>query len=334
MNIGIIGLGYWGPNLLRNFAAQTGAVGRLTCCDINELRINNVRPFFPSVEFTLNADDILRSTKIDAVVIATPVATHFDFAQRALREGKHVFIEKPMTLRSADAEKLLEMAEARNLKIMVDHTFVFTGAVRKIKEVHDNGELGDIIYFDSVRVNLGLFQHDVNVIWDLATHDISIMDYIIPARPISVSALGIHHINNLEDVAYITLFLENNIIAHLHVNWLAPVKVRTMLIGGNKKMVVYNDMETSEKVKIYDKGVDIITKEGVYQTLIQYRTGDMRAPKIDQTEALSLAVGNFIEAVDKGSEPITNGQAGLRVVKILEAAQISLKNEGKLIKLN
>lgn len=333
MHIGIIGLGYWGPNLLRNFAAQMDTVNKLVCCDLNEQRIVKLKPSFPAVHFTSNTEDIIDSPEIDAVVIATPVNSHYELARKSLNNGKHVFIEKPMTMRVDESEKLLELAYSKNLQVMVDHTFIYTGAIRKIKEISSKGELGDILYFDSVRVNLGLFQHDVNVIWDLAVHDISIMDYILPNKPISVSAIGIHHLNGLEDVAYLTIMLENNIIAHFHVNWLAPVKVRTMLIGGNKKMLVYNDLEISEKIKVYDKGIDIITKEGVYNTLIQYRTGDMYAPKIDQTEALYLAAKEFIESIINNRKPITDGESGLRVVRILEAAQKSIKNNGQQIEL-
>lgn len=239
-----------------------------------------------------------------------------------------------MTESVAEAEELNHLAAQHNLKIFVDHTFIYTGAVRKMKEIITSGRLGELYYFDSVRVNLGLFQHDVNVIWDLAPHDLSIMDYLLERKPLAVSAIGSCHVGNeLEDIAYLTLMFENNLIAHFHVNWLAPVKVRKTLIGGTKSMIVFDDMEASEKIKIYDKGIEVTNREGVYETLVQYRTGDMLSPKIPQTEALAVATQHFIDCILNDKTPLTDGVSGLNVVRILEASTVSIKNQGKLIEI-
>lgn len=332
MKVGVIGLGYWGPNVVRNFLSTPG-VEKVYCCDIDEKRLKFAKSRFPSVEVTTDTEFILKSPEIDAVAIVTPVATHYSLAKKTLENGKHVLVEKPMTSSVREAEELIEISGKRNLVLMVDHTFIFTGAVRKIKELIEADEIGDIYYFDSVRVNLGLFQHDVNVIWDLATHDVSIMNYVISSKPISVAAFGAAHYNGIEDIAYITVNFDNGTIGHFHVNWLAPVKVRRILIGGTKKMIVYDDTEPSEKVKVYDKGVIATTQEGIHRVLISYRTGDMYAPKLDDTEALSLVCKNFVESIENGTKPITDGISGLEVVRILEAAEKSIKNEGKLIKI-
>ncbi len=332
MKVGVIGLGYWGPNVVRNFLSTPG-VEKVYACDLDETRLKFVKSRFPSIELTNDTEFILKSPEIDAVAIVTPVATHFPLAKKALENGKHVLVEKPMTSSVKEAEELIEISEKKNLVLMVDHTFIFTGAVRKIKELIDAGEIGELYYFDSVRVNLGLFQHDVNVIWDLATHDVSIMNYVVNSKPVSVSAFGTAHYNGIEDIAYITVNFDSGTIAHFHVNWLAPVKVRKILIGGTKKMIVYDDTEPSEKVKVYDKGVIATTKEGIHRVLISYRTGDMYAPKLDETEALNLVCKNFIESIENKQKPITDGVSGLEVVRILEAAEKSIKNEGKLIKL-
>jgi predicted dehydrogenase len=261
------------------------------------------------------------------------VSTHFPLALQALNAGKHVLLEKPMAESAAHCKELIEVADKNKLTLMVDHTFVYTGAVRKIKELVDNGRLGEIMYFDSVRVNLGLFQHDTNVVWDLAPHDLSIMDYIIGQEPVSVAAIGSKHFSDKEDIAYITVKYANQLIAHFHVNWMSPVKVRKILIGGSKLMVVYDDMEPSEKIRVYDKGVDIKERESIYKVLVEYRTGDMWAPKIDLNEALALMVGDFVEATKSGRRPTADGRSGLKVVKILEAAAESLKQNGQLIQL-
>lgn len=332
MKIAVIGLGYWGPNIVRNLLSTPG-VEKVYGCDLNENRLKFVKSRYPSVELTNDPEYVLKSPEIEAVVIATPVATHYPLAKKAMEYGKHVLVEKPLAMSVREAADLVEISERAKVVLMVDHTFVFTGAVRKIKELIQSGEIGDIYYFDSVRVNLGLFQHDVNVIWDLATHDISIMNYVLNLKPISVAAFGVAHYNDLEDIAYITVNFEENVIAHFHVNWLAPVKVRKILIGGTKKMIVYDDTEASDKVKVYDKGVIATTQEGIYKMLISYRTGDMYAPKLDDTEALSLVCKNFVESIEGKSKPITDGVEGLKVVYILEAAEKSIKNNGKIIKL-
>jgi predicted dehydrogenase len=272
---------------------------------------------------------------VDVVVISTPVHTHFPLAMQALQAGKHVVIEKPITASSEEALRLIEAAESRRLQIMVDHTFIYTGAVRKIKELADNGSLGKIQYYDSVRVNLGLFQPDVNVIWDLAVHDLSIMDYVLSARPAAVSATGLAHVaGRPENIAYITMFFEQPLIAHIHVNWLSPVKIRSTLIGGSDKMIVYDDLEVLEKVKVYDRGITVTPdSESFYQVLVGYRVGDMWAPKLDGTESLAVEFQHYVHCVETGERPRTDAQAGLQVVRILEAASLSMKDRGRLVEL-
>lgn len=335
INIGVIGYGYWGPNLVRNFAEIPGA--QVTAVsDFKPELLAKVQARYPAIKVTTDSRDLLKDPTIDAIAIATPVSTHFDLALAALKAGKHVLVEKPMTTTSEQALRLIEEAEKRNLVLMVDHTFVYTGAVRKMHDLIVTNQLGDIYYYDSVRVNLGLFQHDVNVIWDLAVHDLSIMNYVLPSQPYAVSATGISHVpGEPENLAYLTLFFEKNLIAHINVNWLAPVKVRRTLIGGSQRMIVYDDLEPSEKVKIYDKGITLNgNSESVYQMLIGYRTGDMWSPKLDMTEALRTEGLHFIDCIVKGDRPITDGEAGLRVVRILEAATLSLKQQGRLVELN
>jgi predicted dehydrogenase len=335
INIGVIGYGYWGPNLVRNFSEIPGARVKIVS-DFKAELLAKAQARYPTIQVTTDCRDVFTDPKIDAVAIATPVSTHFDLALAALQAGKHVLIEKPMTLSSEKAIKLIEEAEKRNLVLMVDHTFVYTGAVRKMRELVAKNELGDIYYYDSVRVNLGLFQHDVNVLWDLAVHDLSIMDYVLPSKPCAVSATGISHIlGGLENIAYLTLFFDSSLIAHIHVNWLAPVKVRRTLIGGSQKMIVFDDLDPSEKVKIYDKGITVNgNSESVYQMLVSYRTGDMWAPQLDMTEALRTEGLHFIRCIEKGELPITDGQSGLRVVKILEAATQSMKKQGRLVEID
>jgi predicted dehydrogenase len=275
----------------------------------------------------------LTSPQVDAVAVVTPVWTHFDLAKTALENGKHIFVEKPFTTTSEQARQLIELAEKKHLRIMVDHTFLFTGAVKKIRQLIDGNELGNLYYYDSTRVNLGLFQHDVNVIWDLAPHDLSIMNYLIKDKPKAIVATGERHLNCQEDVAFITIYFEHNIIAHINVNWLSPVKVRTTLIGGEKRMVVWNDLAADEKVKVYDKGVRITNREGVYDLLVSYRSGDMWAPKVDQTEALKAACEYFIACIQDNKQPFNDGQAGLEVVQMLEAADKSIRERGRIIEL-
>jgi predicted dehydrogenase len=334
IGIGVIGYGYWGPNLVRNFAEAPGA--RLAgISDMRADRLTQARRRYPSALVTERASELLADPSVDAVAIATPVSSHFDLAMEALRSNKHVLVEKPLASSSEQALRLIDEASARNRVLMVDHTFVYTGAVRTIREMIAQGALGDIYYYDSVRVNLGLFQHDVNVIWDLAVHDLSIMDFVLASRPVAVSATGISHIpGQPENVAYITLFFADNKIAHLHVNWLAPVKVRRTLIGGSEKMIVYDDLEPSEKVKVYDKGVTLsASPEAVYQLLVSYRTGDMWAPNLDQTEGLQTEARHFVDCIEHNKQPATDGQAGLRVLRILEAAEKSMTARGQLVEL-
>ncbi len=332
MKIGVIGLGYWGPNIVRNLISNKN-VAKVVCCDSNPKRLESTKLRLPTVETVTDHKAILKDPSVVAVAVVTPVSSHYRLAKEALEAGKHVLIEKPMTDSVKTSEELIEIAERKKLTLMVDHTFVYTGAVKKIREIVDKGEVGDILYFDSVRVNLGLFQHDINVLWDLAPHDISIMDYVVGKEPEFVLAIGAKHYNDMEDMAYLTVGFRDNLVAHFHVNWLSPVKVRRILIGGSKKMVVFDDMEPSEKVKVYDKGVEINEEESVYQTLVQYRTGDMYAPQIEQTEALSLMCGDFVSSIIEGKKPLTDGCAGLKVVKILEASQRSLLNHNAVIKL-
>ena len=333
INVGVIGYGYWGPNMVRNFYANKDAKV-VWVCDLSKDRLALVEAGYPTVKTTTDHKDIMKDAGVDAVVISTPVSAHFPLAQEALESGKNVLLEKPMTSTVEQSEKLVELAAKKKKTLMVDHTFLYTGAVRKMRELVDSGELGDIYYFDSVRVNLGLFQHDVNVIWDLAPHDFSIMDFLLQKDPEMVSAVGVSHLGDLENIAYVTVQYPGNLLGHLHVNWLAPVKVRTTLIGGTKKMIVYDDNEPSEKIKIYDKGVSYSEKkEDVYQMLVQYRSGDMLAPKLQPTEALKLVSKEFTDSINENRKPLTDGVAGLRVVKLLESANESIKQKGKVVKL-
>jgi predicted dehydrogenase len=335
IRVGIIGYGYWGPNLVRNFSEAAGVTVQ-AICDLSASRLERAAARYPAVRMTTDANAVLTDPAVDAVAIATPVSTHFDLAMRALAEGKHVMVEKPLAASGDEAARLVDEADRRGLVLMVDHTFVYTGAVRRIRDIVSSGDLGDIYYYDSVRVNLGLFQHDVSVIWDLAVHDLSILDYVLPNRPASVSATGMSHVGGEpENIAYLTLFFPDSLIAHVHVNWLAPVKVRRTLIGGARKMIVYDDIEPSEKVKVYDRGISVTdgTTEGVYKMLVSYRTGDMWAPRLDLTEALQLEVAHFVRSVEGRERPITGGDAGLRVVRILEAASASMRQQGRPVAL-
>jgi predicted dehydrogenase len=334
IGIGVIGYGYWGPNLVRNFMEAPGSTV-VAVADLRVERLAEAHSRYPSINITKDPQDLFNDRSINAIAIATPVSSHFELAMQALKAGKHVLVEKPLASNSDHAEQLIEEAARRNLVLMVDHTFVYTGAVRKIREMVTTGALGDIYYYDSVRVNLGLFQHDVNVIWDLAVHDLSIMDYVLASKPVAVSATGISHISGQpENVAYITLFFSNNQIAHVHVNWLAPVKVRRTLIGGSEKMILYDDLEPSEKIKIYDKGVTLAPQSAaVYELLVSYRSGDMWAPKLDQTEGLRTEAIHFIDCIENANCPQTDGAAGLRIVRLLEAAEKSLASRGQLVEL-
>lgn len=331
---GVIGYGYWGPNLVRNFVESPGSEV-IAVCDSRPERLNLVRTRYPSIHVMTDPRELLNSPYIDAVAIATPVSTHFDLALQALEAGKHVLVEKPLTSTSDQARRLIDEATRRNKILMVDHTFIYTGAVKKMQNLIAKGELGDLYYYDSVRVNLGLFQHDVSVIWDLAVHDLSILNYLIPEMPTAVSATGISHIaNQPQDVAYLTLFFGENFIAHIHVNWLAPVKVRRTLISGSRKMIVYDDLEPSEKVKVYDKGITINNHpENIYRLLVGYRSGDMWAPQLETIEALRAEVLHFTQCIENGEQPKTSGVNGLQVIAILEAATRSMLSNGTPMKI-
>jgi predicted dehydrogenase len=334
IGVGVIGYGYWGPNVVRNFYEASGS-RVVAISDLRPERLIQGRSRYPLVKMTPDYRQLITDTTIDAIIIATPPTTHFDLALEALQAGKHVLVEKPLTETSEQAMRLIDEASRRNRVLMVDHTFVYTGAVRKMRELVVSGGLGDIYYYDSVRVNLGLFQHDASVIWDLAVHDLSIMDYILNLQPVAVSATGMSHISGEpEDVAYLTLFFDGHLIGHVHVNWLAPVKVRRTLIGASCKMVVYDDLEPSEKVKVYDKGITLNNGEEKYRMLIGYRTGDMWAPQLDITEALRTEIDHFLHCIEQGEPPITGGEAGLRVVRLLEAATQSVIHHGWPVEIN
>jgi len=331
VRIGIIGCGYWGPNLVRNFL-KVPECELAMAADLDPGKLEAVRRIYPALTTTTSAQQVLESEAIDAVVIATPISTHYRLAKEALQRGKHVLVEKPITATSAEAEELSGLADQHRRTLMVDHTFIYTGAVRKIRELIDAGEMGEIYYYDSVRVNLGLFQHDVNVLWDLAPHDFSIMTYLLDKEPVGVSAVGASPVRgngwNLESLAYVTIRFSDETLAHFHVNWLSPVKVRRTLIGGSRKIVIYDHLDPDNQVKIFDKGVEILEEQQRYQALVQYRVGDMRAPKIDQSEALEVACQHFVHCVLTGERPLTDGRVGLRVVRLLEAAQRSMDGGG------
>jgi predicted dehydrogenase len=334
VKIGVIGYGYWGPNVVRNFA-DSEETSVVALADQNETRLSLLKRRHPEIEVTTDWRDLLSNPNVDAVAIATPVRSHYELALGALESGKHVFVEKPFTETSEQAERLIEEAEKRSLVLHVDHTFIYTGAVRKMREIVQTGELGELYYYDSVRVNLGLFQGDVDVLWDLAVHDLSIMDFVFPGEPVEVSAVGVNHVESKPaDIAYLTLLFENSAIAHLHVNWLAPVKVRRTLIGGSRKMIVYDDLEPSEKIKVYDKG--ITTDGGLeddYQRRIGYRTGDMCAPQLEASEALRVEAQHFARCITHGERSFSDGHAGLRIVRILEAASLSMLERGRPVTL-
>lgn len=333
VRVGVIGYGYWGPNIVRNFNSLEGSQVRMIC-DASPEALKRAQKLNPNIKVTTDAMELICSPEIDLVAVITPVWTHHELAEAALENGKHVFVEKPFTSTAAQAEDLIELADRKNLKIMVDHTFLFTGAVRKIRQLVDEGVLGNLYYYDSTRVNLGLFQHDVNVIWDLAPHDLSIMNYVMNMEPEAVVATGQSHLNGHEDIAFITVYFPQNVIAHINVNWLSPVKVRTTLIGGEKKMLVWNDLEADEKIKVYDKGVAIKSHEGLYQLLVSYRSGDMWAPQVESTEALKVELEYFLKCIDQDMTPINDGIAGLQVVRVLEAAEKSLKKRGEVVLLS
>jgi predicted dehydrogenase len=332
LSIGVIGYGYWGTNIVRNFHRYAGSrVGMV--CDNSPQMLERLSKNYPGIKTTSNPMDLIQSSEIDAVAVVTPVWTHYDLAKKALMNGKHVFVEKPFTCSVVQADELIELAESKNLTLMVDHTFLYTGAVKKIRHFIDQGTLGQLYYYDSTRVNLGLFQHDINVLWDLAPHDLSIMDYLIDGEAEAISATGQKHLNGHEDVAYLTVYFSNKVIAHINVNWLSPVKVRTTLIGGATKMLVWNDLEVDEKIRVYDKGVNIQGTNDVYNLLVSYRSGDMWAPRVENTEALDVEVAHFVDCVTNSKKPLTDGHAGRRVIQMLEAATRSLQNRGEAVYL-
>jgi predicted dehydrogenase len=327
-SVGIVGCGYWGPNLVRNFFEHPD-VDLKYVCDLSPGRLARIERRYPTVKLVTDYNQLLEDAQLDAIAIATPVQTHFSLARQALSAGKHVLVEKPMCSTGAECLELVTLAEKRKLTLMVDHTFVYHGAVRRIKQEIEKGELGEILYFDSVRINLGLFQNDVNVVMDLAAHDISIMDYLLAKSPTHISATGASHTpGGLEDIAYVTMKFPNNLIGHFHVSWLSPVKIRQILIGGSRKMIVYDDLQT-EKIRIYDKGIslpDEMADENRYHNLIQYRIGDIHIPVLEADEALKNEVAHFIKCLVTGQQPDSNGWSGLRVVSMLEFANAALQS--------
>ncbi|HEY7529261.1 MAG TPA: Gfo/Idh/MocA family oxidoreductase [Gemmatimonadota bacterium] len=336
LGVGVVGYGYWGPNLARNFA-EVPDVRVAAVSDVREERLAEARRRVPGAALTRSARELIADPAVDAVAISTPVSTHFELALDALRAGKHVLLTKPMTASADDAARLIDAAAQRGLVLMIDHTYVFTGAVRRIREIVRDDGFGPVYYYDSVRVNLGLFQHDVNVIWDLAVHDLAIMDHVLGTRPAAVSATGMAHVpGGVENIAYLTAFFDTDTIAHIGVNWLAPVKVRQTLIAGPQRMIVYDDLEPSEKVKVYDKGITVGVDESperLYRLAVGYRTGDMWAPRLATTEALRVEAEHFADCIRGGTTPITDGEAGLRVVEVLEAASRSLRERGRPVRI-
>ena len=326
----MIGYGYWGPNIVRNFHGAASAAVTWVC-DLNPKSLDRVRKSHPAIAVTTDPADILNNPAIDAVAIVTPVSHHFPLAKQALENGKHVFVEKPFTRNVAEAKELIDLAARKKLLIMVDHTFLFSSAVQKIRELIDTDVLGNLYYYDSTRVNLGLFQRDSNVVWDLAPHDLSIMDYLIEGEPEAIVATGEKHVNGVENIAFITIYFANKVIAHLNVNWLSPVKVRNTLIGAEKKMLVWNDLEADEKVKIYDKGVERPNEAGDHDLRVSYRTGDLWVPRLEQVEALTRETQYFVDCIINNHTPINDGLSGLRVVQMLEAVDQSMAKRGGMV---
>ena len=329
INVGIIGFGYWGPNLVRNFyGLETCTVNCVA--DARPERLAIIKKNYPTINCVTDAADLIKSIDVDAVVIATNVFSHFELAKQALENGKHVLIEKPMTSTVAEAEQLIAIALAKGLTLMVDHTFLYTGAVQKMKTLIDSNTIGKLRYIDSTRINLGLLQPDVNVLWDLAPHDLAIMLYLNNAKPKSVNATGVSHTHNgIENIAYLTVNYNEDLIAHFSCSWTSPVKLRTFLVGGDKQMIVFNDLEPSEKIRVYDSGFEIKSQEDEFKILVDYRTGDIHIPQVSTLEALKEMAKDFINAITNKVEPRSSAQLGLEVVKILEKAQESIKQNGK-----
>jgi predicted dehydrogenase len=333
VGVAVIGCGYWGPNVIRVLSGLESCELR-AICDIDSKRLESMRRRYPALRAVTDVREILDDPDVDAVSVCTPVHSHYDVASAVLNAGKHVIVEKPLTHSVETAERLVDLAEKKRLTLQVDHTFVYSGAVQKIRSIIDSGAVGDLLYLDSVRINLGLFQRDVNVVWDLAAHDVSILTYLIDLQPLWVSAIGTTHYGKLENQAYVTMKCANSFLAHIHVNWLAPVKLRSTVIGGSRRMIVYDDLEPSEKIRVYEKGV-MLTNDPARraQALVDYRTGDMFAPYIDKTEPLERACRTFIDAIENGTAPLTDGTAGLAVVRVLEAAEQSIRKEGERVRL-
>ena len=333
VRIGIVGYGYWGKNLVRNFNASDNCQ-LIYVCEKSQSDANKCRSLYPNIEVVDDYDLLLNDASIDAIVIATPVDTHYTLSKSALEADKNVLVEKPLTSSYHEAKHLVELANEKGKVLMVDHTFLYTGAVKYMKKAVDAGKIGDIQYFDSTRINLGLFQRDVNVLWDLAPHDISICNHLLNKKPLSVQAIGVSHTdNNIENIAYLTLKYEKNVIAHFNCSWISPVKIRQMLIGGSEKMILFNDMELTEKIKIYDTGYEVQSDDDRNRILIDYRTGDIHVPKVPITEALALMAEDFINAIQTGEKPTSDAISGLNVVEVLDAAEASIKKNGKEIKL-
>ena len=336
IRIGVIGCGYWGPNLVRNFSKLPNA--RLAgVADIVPAKLESIRRMYPALHTWSDPIQLIESPEVDAVAIVTPIGTHFALARTALERGKHALVEKPLTSTVAEAEELVALAERSRRVLMVDHTFIYAGAVRRIRELIDAGELGEIYYYDSVRVNLGLFQHDLSVLWDLGPHDFAIMCYLVDKKPVRLSAVGARPVSspdwNLESLAYITVWFADETTAHFHLNWLSPVKIRRTMIGGSRRMVLYDHLDPDNQVKVFDKGVDVSSSEERYRLLVQYRSGDMVAPKVDQTEALEAVCSHFVDCIESGRRPLTDGHAGLAVVRLLQAAQESIAGQGRAVAL-
>jgi len=332
MNIAILGYGYWGPNLVRNFLSLDVTLQYIV--DTNPKRLELAKHQYPHINITNDIGLVLNDTSVDAIVIALPVRFHYEIAKKALLAGKNVLIEKPMTDSPVKSQQLIEIAEKTHKILMVDHTFLYTGAVQKICNLIITDKLGSLRYFDSVRINLGLFQSDVNVLWDLAPHDISILCYIFKEKPISLIATGVSHTENkIENIAYLTLYYQSDFIAHVNVSWVSPVKVRRLLIGGDKRMIVYDDIEPTEKVKVYDSSYVVTSYEEQNKLKVDYRTGDILIPKLDTTEALKNMAEDFCKAISDGSQPVSNYSIGSDVVKILSAAETSINSHGKEVKI-
>ncbi len=335
LKVGVIGCGYWGPNLIRNFSQLKESEVKI-CIDLNEERLAHMKNLYPFVETGKDYKEMLVNGGIDAVVIATPPRSHFKLAMEALEAGKHVFVEKPLALSSSESIAMIKAAEERGLKLMVGHTFVYTAAVNKIKELIESGELGEIYYINTTRVNLGLFHDDINVVWDLAPHDVSILNYILDAQPEKVAAVGYSYIRKgIEDVAFLTFQYPGSVLAHVHVSWLNPNKIRTTTVVGSKKMLVYDDVSSLEKIRIYDKGVSIMPHYDTFgEFQLSYRFGDIFIPKLDDSEPLKNACKHFVECIEKDACPRSGGEHGLDVVKVLEASMESMQNSGVLVPID